>query len=624
MPIVLMTQHGHGVERNPIAARLAENLGNVTFIERPFHSTTLISIVAAAVRSRRRQYEARSRLEQLSEGERRLQTALTAGHLGSWIVDVPTMTLHVSDSGRAHFGRSPGDPFSFDDLEKSVHPEDRARRREAIELTLRTGADYIIEYRTIWPDRSVHWIDVHARAIKSPAGAVSQLVGVTTDITVRKTSELEQTRLLNELAAERAALSVLTATLEQRVEQRTVELMAEVTAREKAQKQLLQSQKMEAVGQLTGGVAHDFNNLLMAVMGNLEVLSHRLANDPRAKRLIEGAIEGVERGASLTQRMLAFARQQDLKTGPVDLSALLSGMHDLLGRSLGPNIALFLRADKTLLPAQVDAQQVELAILNLAINARDAMPDGGTITISLDQETVNAKTGLRKGSYLRVRVSDNGCGMDATTLSKAVEPFFSTKPLGKGTGLGLSMVHGLAVQLGGLLELSSEVNKGTDATLWLPAAEQPLPSKKKPAPEKPKVVAPSHLATILVVDDDPLISTSTVQMLEDLGHAAIWADSGQRALEILEEGHAIDLMLTDQSMPGMTGIELAEIVLSKHPSLPVLLTTGYADLPLGERTELPRLSKPYRQAQLEAMISKLLRGIRLSEAIGADAATEHL
>ncbi len=601
-PIVLLTGRGGGPERNPAAARRAANLGNVTFLERPFHPTILTSAVRAAVRGRRRQYEARTRLEELSEGEQQLQTALRAGRLGSWTLSLDGMVLSASETTRAHFGKGPGAPISYAGLRNAVHPDDRARVQSAIQHSLQSGLDYVGEFRIVWPDGSVHWIEVCTRAVRNKAGDVSQLVGVSSDITARKTSELERERLLGELAAERAALSDLTRTLEQRVQQRTAELTTEIAAREKAQEQLLQSQKMESIGQLTGGIAHDFNNLLMAVLGNLELLRKRLPDDARAQRLIDGALQGAERGASLTQRMLAFARQQDLKTGSADIAVLLDGMRDLLERSLGPQIVLRLHLAADLPPAQVDANQVELAILNLAINARDAMPEGGAIDISVSRDQPGAQRNLKAGLYLRLQVADTGSGMDAVTLKKAVEPFFSTKPLGKGTGLGLSMVHGLAVQLGGLLELSSEIGKGTIATLWLPVAARSPVSVAAPLAQK----AAGRSATILVVDDDPLIAMSTVDMLEDLGHTVIEANSAKRALEILEAEQNIDLMMTDHAMPGMTGTELAEIVRRRRPDMPVLLATGYADLPAGKTLNLPRLPKPYQQAQLRAEIEKLL------------------
>ena len=229
------------------------------------------------------------------------------------------------------FGRTPDEPFSYQDLLAAVHPDDRGRRREVLDAPSRPASDYSIEYRNIWPDGSQHWVDVRARAVRRPDGSIKSLVGVSSDITARKTAEIERENLLAQLAAERTALAELTATLEQRVEQRTAELMKEVAAREKAQEQLRQAQKMETIGQLTGGVAHDFNNLLMAVMGNLDLLRKRLPDDPRLHRLIDGALQGAERGASLTQRLLAFARQQDLRAVPVDLRALVQGMIDLAG-----------------------------------------------------------------------------------------------------------------------------------------------------------------------------------------------------------------------------------------------------------------------------------------------------
>ncbi len=601
-PVILMTQRGGGPERNPAAAKLAELLGNVIFLERPFHPTTLASVVRTAIRGRRRQYEARTHLDDLAEGESRLQTALTAGHLGSWTLDVGTRRFQASSACRAHFGRGASDRFSSEDLRASLDPEDRPRIKAALSHTLRTGDDYVSEHRAIWPDGTVHWVEVRARALKDEFGKVAQLVGVSSDITPRKTFELERERLIADLATERAALSDLTAGLEQRVEERTAELINAVAARERAQEQLLQSQKMESIGQLTGGVAHDFNNLLMAIIGNLELLGKRLAHDPRARRLIDGALQGAMRGASLTQRMLAFARQQDLKTGSADLAALLLGMRELLERTLGPQVSLTLDTPAGLPPAEVDANQIELAVLNLAINARDAMPRGGTITIAVDQGRPVGGT----APLLRIRVSDTGIGMDDDTLKRAVEPFFSTKPLGKGTGLGLSMVHGLAVQLGGLLELSSKVGIGTTASLWLPiaAARSAVETQAAPPPSE------GHTATILVVDDDPLIAMSTSDMLEDLGHTVIEANSGRRALEILDAGGDIDLMVTDQAMPGMTGVELAEIVRRIRPAMPILLATGFSDVPTGQRANLPMLAKPYRQVQLQAEIDRLLGASR--------------
>jgi len=601
-PIVLLTHQGGGPERNPDAARLGQLLGNVTFLERPFHPTTLVSIVGSAVRGRRRQYQSRVILEDLTESEGLLQTALSAGHLGALELHLPDFELEASETCKIYFGRRADESFTYQDLLNSVHPNDRARRFGTLEQALNTGSDYSIEYRVIWPDGSQHWMDVRTRAVRRADGSLKSLVGVCSDITARKTAEIERENLLEQLAAERTALAELTATLEQRVEQRTADLMKEVAAREKAQEQLRQAQKMETIGQLTGGVAHDFNNLLMAVMGNLDLLRKRLPDDPRLHRLVDGALQGAERGASLTQRLLAFARQQDLRAVPVDLSGLVHGMGNLLERSLGPRVALRLDLPEGLPPARIDANQLELAILNLAINARDAMPDGGSIEIKVGKHEVKNDAVLKPGTYLKLSVVDTGAGMTPDIMKRAIEPFFSSKPLGKGTGLGLSMVHGLVVQLGGTLELSSAIGKGTTVTMVLPTATSaPEVETRAAAPQRVK-----RSAVILFVDDDPLIAMSTTEMLEDLGHRVIGASSALHALDILRSEQPIDLMVTDHVMPGMTGIELAAATRQVRPSLPILLATGYAELPEGTQLDLPRLAKPYHQDQLRDQLDQLL------------------
>nr|WP_249150169.1 hybrid sensor histidine kinase/response regulator [Bradyrhizobium sp. JYMT SZCCT0180] len=601
-PIVLLTHQGGGPERNPDAARLAQALGNVTFIERPFHPTTLVSIVGSAVRARRRQYQTRAILVDLTESENLLQTALNAGHLGALELHLPEFKLEASETCARFFGRKPGESFTFEDLSASVHPDDRERRLQAIDHAVKTGGDYRLEYRIIWPDGSQHWVDTRARAVRRPDGSIKSLVGVCSEITARKTAEIERENLLAQLASERTALAELTATLEQRVEQRTADLMKEVAAHEKAQEQLRQAQKMETIGQLTGGVAHDFNNLLMAVMGNLDLLRKRMPDDPRLHRLVDGAMQGAERGASLTQRLLAFARQQDLRAVSVDLRSLIQDMTNLLERSLGPRVEVRLDIRDGLPPARIDPNQLELAILNLAINARDAMPDGGPIDIRLDEQKITRDAVLTPGRYLRLSVIDTGTGMTPETLERAIEPFFSSKPLGKGTGLGLSMVHGLAVQLGGALRLASAVGKGTTATLMLPVATA-APEVEAPSPA---TQGARRSAVILFVDDDPLIAMSTMEMLEDLGHHVIGANSGLHALDILRSEQPIDLMMTDHVMPGMTGIELAAATRQVRPSLPILLATGYAELPDGAQLDLPRLAKPYHQDQLRERLDQLL------------------
>jgi CheY-like chemotaxis protein/two-component sensor histidine kinase len=339
------------------------------------------------------------------------------------------------------------------------------------------------------------------------------------------------------------------------------------------------------------------------VISNLDLLRKRHSTDPRALRLVSGAMEGAKRGAALTQRLLAFARRQDLRTESVDIARLLHGVADLLNRSVGPLVEMRMVVKAGLPAARVDANQLELALLNLVLNAGDAMPDGGQLTISLDQAEITEPTwdSLSPGAYLRLAVTDTGIGMDDRTLAQAIEPFFSTKGSAKGTGLGLAMVHGLALQLGGALRLSSTVGQGTTAELWLPVSSTPA----RIAVEEPVTAQVTPPATILVVDDDALIAMSTADMLRDLGHTVLEAESGAGALKILKEGSAIDILVTDQAMPGMRGSELAVEARALRPNLRVLLATGYSDLRDGA-ADLPCIGKPYQQDELANAIARLM------------------
>ncbi|SAL82984.1 PAS/PAC sensor hybrid histidine kinase [Caballeronia arvi] len=599
LPFVILTRRTGGADRRPMAERLTQALGNVTFIERPFHPTTFVSVVETAVRGRRRQFEARARIRELHEGEARLRTALTAGQLGSWNLDLTTSTLAASTTCKAIFGRGEHDSFTYEELRASVHPDDRARMQEAVRHSIESGCDYAIEYRNVWPNGTVHWVDIRARIVRDEQNHISQLVGVSSDITSRKTSE-DQLRRINE-------------SLEVKVLERTAQLehahqtvLDEISQREHTEKLLRQVQKLEMIGQLTGGIAHDFNNLLMAIMANLELVRKDVPPQERVGRLVEGALRGAQRGAALTQRLLAFARQQVLKVEPVQMSALVYGMTDLLERSISSMVHLSIDTVDDVPYTMVDANQVELAILNLVVNARDALPDGGTININVDTARSSGDGELAEGDYVRVTVSDNGTGMDAATLAKATEPFFTTKEVGKGTGLGLSMIHGLARQLQGALRLESTIGKGTCASLWLPATGDKVAHAEvgEHLPDDASTDAPSMRATILVVDDDPLIATSTSYLLQDLGQVVIEANSGEAALEILRSGTRVDVLLTDFSMPRMTGVELAIAARALRPALPVILATGYAELPELAEADLPRLRKPYQQSQLLTEISK--------------------
>ncbi|RFB84889.1 hybrid sensor histidine kinase/response regulator [Rhizobium leguminosarum bv. trifolii] len=383
------------------------------------------------------------------------------------------------------------------------------------------------------------------------------------------------------------------------------EKMETQRALEQAREELFQSQKMEAIGQLTGGIAHDFNNLLMAVLGSLEILKKRMPQDLSLTSLVDNAMQGAQRGAALTQRMLAFSRRQELHMEPIDVSGLVRGMMDMLSRSLGPLTRIETSYPVRLPTIVTDPNQLEMAILNLVVNARDAMPSGGRIALRASEETVPSGKGpLRPGRYIRIAVIDEGEGMDAKTMEQAVTPFFTTKGVGKGTGLGLSMVQGLASQSGGRLMLKSRVGEGTTAELWFPVvhAEQVTEVAAEPPPRAEN--APRGLR-IVAVDDDGLVLMNTTLMLEDLGHTVFEAMAGPEALEILRR-QPVDLVICDHAMPRMTGAELAEAIRGEWPEMPIILATGYAELPEGTGiANLPRLGKPFSQAQLADAISRV-------------------
>jgi len=597
LPFLLVTDHGGGPERNPIAARWLETLGNVSFIERPFHPTTLLSVSRAAVKGRRRQHDTRRLLANLRESDQRLRTALHAGRLAAWEFDFATSRLVVSAEGRLLLSRSDPQDVGLDDLMRGISADDRTSVAEALGRSVSTGEDFAVDLRFSRADGESLWLDVRARLVRGAGGSPQRFVGVASDITVRKTAE--------------ASLQGLNELLEMRVEERTAqlrqahdELLEQIAERERTEAQLRQMQKLESIGQLTGGVAHDFNNLLTAVIGNLELLRKRVPASAPTDRLIDGAMQGAQRGAALTQRLLAFARHQALDARPIDLADLVRGMDDLLRRSLGPSITMIQDFPAGLPAAHVDANQVELALLNLAVNSRDAMPDGGTLTLALDLAETGQMRDLPAGRYVRLTVSDTGSGMDGETLRKAIEPFFSTKEVGKGTGLGLSMIHGLAQQLKGALRLFSTPGCGTRAELWLPVAGCAAEGTESVVADRP--AEGNRRATLLFVDDDFLISLSTTSLLEDLGHTVVTASSGPEALKVLRTGRPIDMIITDYAMPGMTGLQLAEEARALRPGLPILLATGYADLPTRPTFELPRLHKPYQQTQLAEQIQGLL------------------
>ncbi|MGB6306430.1 MAG: PAS domain S-box protein [Steroidobacteraceae bacterium] len=385
----------------------------------------------------------------------------------------------------------------------------------------------------------------------------------------------------------------------------------DITERKAAEAQLRQAQKMEVVGQFTGGAAHDFSNLLMAISGSLELLRKRLPNDQRMLALLDNAVQASKRGISLTQRMLSFARRQELKLEAVDLAILVGGMKELLERSVGPAVHITARVPRQIARVSTDFNQLETALLNLALNARDAMPGGGAILISAQETRIGAghPTGLSPGLYACLTVSDTGQGMDEATLARVTEPFFTTKAVGKGTGLGLSMVDGLAAQSGGKLMIHSGLGQGTAVELWLPSAGKEAIGCTAASSDTHAIAPPTRPLLVLVVDDDGLVLSSTCAMLEDLGHQVIDSDSAARALEIVDGGGAVDLVVTDQVMPDMTGMELAKAIMARRPDLPVILVTGYTEIPAGMSPLIPRLAKPFTQHDLAEAVAAAVRSI---------------
>ncbi len=379
----------------------------------------------------------------------------------------------------------------------------------------------------------------------------------------------------------------------------------DVTERKAAEAQLRQAQKMEAIGRFTGGVAHDFNNLLMAVLSSLELLRKRMPPDDRLRALVDTATRGAQRGASLTQRMMAFARQQELKTEAVDVAALLCGLQGLLQQTVGVRIFLKLAVAGGLPRITTDPSQFESSILNLVANARDAMPDGGVIEVgaSVQEAAVGTVVGLAAGRYVCVRVVDTGEGMDEQTLSRVVEPFFTTKGVGKGTGLGLAMVDGLVAQSGGKLVLHSAPGKGTTAEMWMPISKDESAACQAQAPAGQDVEA----LDILLVDDDPLVLDNASALLEDLGHRVTALDSAQAAMDRLATQARFDMVVSDYAMPGINGVDLGRWVAAHRPGLHFVLASGFADIAALPQ-DMVRLAKPYSQDDLRQLLHALRRG----------------
>jgi PAS domain S-box-containing protein len=579
----LLTQRGGGLERNPAAARHLEILGNVTFLERPFHPTTLISVARSALRGRRRQYEARARLEALRESDRQFRSLANS---------IPTLCWMAEPDGRVFWYNRQWYDYTGTTLEEmtgwgwqKVHdPEYLPRVIEQWGLSLETGRSFEMTFPLRSASGEFRPFLTRVQPMRGADGQIVRWFGTNTDVSAQQAAE--------------AALRRTAAELEQRVEERTAEHASAVA-------QLHEAQKLETLGQLTGGVAHDFNNLLTPITGVLDLLQRRYGDkDPRSGRLIANALQAADRAKTLVQRLLGFARRQTLETRPVAVDSLLGGMRDLIASSIGPAVELRLQVHDSVAPALADPNQLELAILNLCVNARDAMADGGVLTIVADQVAIGpgSEPKLTPGVYVRLSVIDVGSGMDAETLARAVEPFYSTKETGRGTGLGLSMVHGLAGQLGGGFVLSSVPGEGTRADLYLPAAERG--AVRDEAARRRTLTPMNRTLSILLVDDEEIVREATAELIRDLGHEVVAAGGGEEALVKLAAGLEPDVVITDYKMPRMDGAELARRLLEQAPDRPVLLITGYTGS-TENMLHLPRLSKPFGQAEMADALAQL-------------------
>ena len=537
----------------------------------------------------------------------RVQMAMAAGAIiGTWLWDVPTDRFTVDEAFATAFGFDPQQGRSglrLADIVGAVHPDDQERVTASVREALAKGGAYAHQYRTRREDGRYRWLEANGRVECSSDGVALKFPGVLIDIEERRAVEAERDHAL-------AALRTLNETLEQRVEERTAALV-------QAEDALRQAQKMEAVGQLTGGLAHDFNNILAGISGSLDLMKTRLAQGRVGEidRYMTGAQGAVKRAAGLTQRLLAFSRRQTLDPKPSDINRIVAGMQDLISRSVGPGVAVETVGAGGLWTAFVDVGQLENALLNLCINARDAMPDGGRLTIETGNrwldERAAAQRGLAPGQYVSLCVSDTGTGMSPDVVARAFDPFFTTKPIGQGTGLGLSMVYGFAGQSGGAVRIYSEVGKGTMICIYLPrhAAEDhssDIPADAGPAP------AATGVHTILVVDDEPLVRMVAVEILEELGYEVLEASDGPSALKMLDARPTIDLLVTDVGLPnGMNGRQLADAVRVQRPGLNVLFVTGYAENAVLNHGHLDHgmevVTKPFTADVLARRVESLIR-----------------
>jgi PAS domain S-box-containing protein len=514
----------------------------------------------------------------LRESEERFRLIADSAPVPMWVTKLDRNRGFVNIA-YAEFLGVPYDEALHFDWRSIIHPDDFDRlvaESLAGEATLKRFA---LEARYRRADGEWRWLRSVSQPRWGPNGEHIGFIGVAHDVTEAKEAEAH----LREMVA------------------------AEVADRMRAEEALRQAQKMEAVGRLTGGIAHDFNNLLTPIMGGLEIIAAR-TDDPRLKRIAETGLESARRGAKLTGQLLAFSRLQRLSMAPVDVAAVISNMKTLLQHTIGREIRIETRLDPQAGHGICDANQLENALLNLAINARDAMPDGGTLTISTSLSRIEDEPDLNPGDYISIAVGDTGEGMTPEVLARATEPFFSTKPMGKGTGLGLAQVYGIARQSGGTLRIQSRPGEGTTVTLVLPLAGIAEPAGEAENSQAPAPRRASRRETILVVDDDEHVRGFIVASLQDFGYRIAEAESGAEALDRLDAAEP-KLVLLDYAMPGMSGAEFARAARARKPDLPIVFVTGFAEsgqLEAALGPDAPVLRKPFTLAQLAAILDEHL------------------
>ncbi|MGF6573378.1 PAS domain S-box-containing protein [Paraburkholderia sp. GAS333] len=568
-----------------------------------------VSVLFRDISARKKADEALRTSEALArENSQRVQLALAAGAIiGTWFWDLPNDRFTVDEAFAHVFGLDPAqgrDGLSLAQVIANVHPDDRDGLTAAISEVIERGGNYAHQYRVRRADGRYYWIEANGRVDHAPDGTPLSFPGVLLDVEKRRVVEEERDRAA-------ASLRALNDTLEQRVIERTGELM-------RAEEQLRQAQKMEAVGQLTGGLAHDFNNLLAGVSGSLQLLSIRLSQGRVAEvdKYVVAAQGAVRRAAALTHRLLAFSRRQTLDPRPTDVNALVNGMTDLIQRTVGPGIRLEAVGVAGLWPALVDSGQLENALLNLCINARDAMPNGGRITIETANKWIDGSAArshdMPEGQYLSLCVTDTGTGMTADVIGKAFDPFFTTKPIGMGTGLGLSMIYGFAKQSGGQVRIYSEVGQGTTVCIYLPRFYGDVGGEGVDHFASP-VPGTEAGETVVVVDDEPSVRMLITDVLEELGYTVIEAADSVAGLKLLQSNIRVDLLVSDVGLPGgMNGRQMADAARQTRPDLKVLFITGYAENSVISNGHLEPgmqvMTKPFALETFAARVRQMVDG----------------